>query len=72
MQHPFYVTDNGNDEASKVVELRPALAIYKAQLEYDDSGNANLVIRENGTDGIVLDMSLDSGEVNYINKGFFS
>lgn len=57
------------DDGFSVVTLQPKLAEYKAILEYDDRGNANITI-EHEVRGVVLDMSLDNGEINEIEEGF--
>lgn len=51
------------------VTLKPKLADYSARLEYDEFGNANITIEHN-VRGVVLDMSLDNGEINEIEEGF--
>lgn len=66
-----------NDGVDYEVELAPKLADYKAILFYDSRGNANItVIRKANkkagiTESVVLDMSLDNGEINDIEQGFF-
>lgn len=69
MKHPFYIRDNGNEPESKVVKLAPKLSWYTARLEYDDAGNANVVIRHKDN-GVVLDFCLDNGDINEM-KGVF-
>lgn len=72
LPRPFDVhTVKSEEGMSYSVTLSPLLANYKAILDYDERGNANITIQERGTDKVVLDMSLDTGEINEINEEMF-
>lgn len=62
-----------NDVGDKgyLVTLQPQLADYRATLDYDGAGNANITIVRKSDDVTILDMSLDNGEVNQLERGYF-
>lgn len=46
------------------VELSPMLADYNCIMQYDSAGNANVTIKRKSDNMVMLDMSLDNGEIN--------
>lgn len=63
--------DYEEGERSYTVALSPQLADLRADLQYDGAGNANLTITNKVHDCIMLDISLDNGEINDIEPDFF-
>ena len=61
----------GEEDMNYLITLTPKLADYYATLDYDQAGNANVTIIRK-IDGVrILDMSLDNGEINQMDKEFF-
>ena len=58
------IADTDNKDNDNFVTLQPSLANYRGVLSYDSAGNANITIYRNNDDTVMLDMSLDNGEVN--------
>lgn len=58
------------DEIGYSVTLAPKLADYQAVIEYDQSGNATVTIK-NGNN-VILDFSLDDGTIFEINREVIS
>lgn len=63
-------SDNGDND--NYVTLQPKLANYRAILSYDSAGNANVTIVRASDDAIMLDASLDNGEINDMDTEFFA
>lgn len=59
-------------EDNHYVKLSPQLANFSGELSYDEAGNANLTIRRKSDNTVMLDVSLDNGEINELNKEFLA
>lgn len=55
-----------------LVTLEPQLSDYRATLDYDGAGNANVTIVHKKSTITILDMSLDNGEINELDTEFFN
>jgi hypothetical protein len=71
MEHPFYETieerpgmEYEPGDKNYVVALKPELAHYHAELQYDEGGNATVTIwPKDDPENPILNFSLDNGEV---------
>jgi hypothetical protein len=70
----FKVEVNGTkfeEYEDNYVTLQPKLANYRGILSYDRRGNANITVVRNSDNEVMLDASLDNGEINNMDEDFF-